>query len=66
MVSASVHGADDWCLHAPFDFWVHDNGLASLGHELRVRMHPFQALQHPLDGLALGRFGKNAEDRNEA
>ena len=44
---------------------MHGSGLASLGHSLCVRMHPFQAPQHPLDGLVLARFGKNAQDRSD-
>ena len=42
------------------------NGLTSLGHNLHVRMHPFQATQHPADGQVLGRFGKHALDGNDA
>ena len=42
------------------------NGLISLGHDLHVRMHPFQASHHPADGLVLGTFHKNALDRNDA
>ena len=60
MVCTSVHGPDDCCWHIPFALWVHGNGLASLRHNLHVRTHPFQAPQHPLDELVLGRFGKNA------
>ena len=66
MVCASVHGADDWCWYIPFSFLLmHGNGLTSLGHDLHVSMHPFQATQHTLDGLVLGRFGKNAPDKND-
>ena len=39
--------------------------LANLGHDLYIRMHPFQAPQHPADWLVLGRFGKNTQDRND-
>ena len=45
---------------------MHVNRLASVAHDLDVRMHPFQAPQHLLDRLAFGRFGKNAQDRNDA
>ena len=65
MVCASAHGADDCCYHAPFALWVHGNGFPTLGRELHVRMHPLQALQHPVDGLVLGRLGKIALDRND-
>ena len=44
---------------------MHVNGLASLGHDLHVGMHPFQAPQCPADGLVLRRFDKNAQDRND-
>ena len=37
-----------------------------MGHDLHVRMHPFQAPEYPEDGLVLGRFHKNALDRNDA
>ena len=66
MVCSSNHGADDCCWQVQFALWVHGNGLESLGHDLHVRMHPFQAPQCPADGLILGRFGKNAQDRNDA
>ena len=62
----SVHGADDWCWRVSFAFWVCGNGFARLGRDLHVWMHPFQATQHPADGLVLGRFGKNALDGNDA
>ena len=42
------------------------NGLTSLGHDLHVMMHPFQAPQHPEDRLVLSGFGRNALDRNDA
>ena len=45
---------------------MHDSGLVSLGHDLYVRIHPFQATQCPLDGLVLGRFSRNAQDRRDA
>ena len=58
MVYGSVHEADDWCWHVSFTLWVHGNGLASLGHELFLRMHPLQITWHPAGGLVLGTFGK--------
>ena len=42
-----------------------NNRLISLRHDLDVRMHPFEAQQHPADRLLLGTFGKNAQDRND-
>ena len=60
-----VHGADDWCWHAPFAFWVYGNGLTRLRHNFHIRMHPLWATQHPTDGLVWGRFGKDALDRND-
>ena len=36
-----------------------------MGLELHLRMHPFQAPQHPADGLVLGRFGKKPQDGND-
>ena len=65
VVCASVRGADDWSWHVPLTLWVCVNGLTSLGHELHVRMHPFQAPQYPADGLVLGRFGKKVLGRND-
>ena len=44
---------------------MHGSELASLGHDLHARMHPFQAPQQPADWSALGRFGKNTQDRND-
>ena len=66
MVCGSVHGADDWCWHVQFALLVCGDGLTSLGHDLHVRVHPFQAPQHPADGLVLGGFGRNSLDRNDA
>ena len=65
MVCTSVHRADDCCWLVPFGLWVHENELKSLGHDLHVKMHPFQAPQCPADGLVLGRVGKNEQDRND-
>ena len=45
---------------------MHNNGLSRLGHDLHVRMYPFQAPQHPLDGLVLDTFDKNTYDRTGA
>ena len=39
--------------------------LASLRHDLHLRMYPFQAPHHHLDGLVFGRFGENAQDIND-
>ena len=44
---------------------MHGNVLASLEYELHARMHPFQVPQFPARGLVLGRFSKNAQDRND-
>ena len=66
MVFAPVHASDDWCWHVLFTFWVFGDILVSLRCDLCVRMHPFEAPQCQLDGLVLGRFGKNAQDRNDA
>ena len=63
---ASIHGADDCCWYVPFTLWICGSGLASLGHDLHVRMHPVQATQYPLDGVVLGRFGRSAQDRSNA
>ena len=65
MVCASVHKLGDLCWHAPFGLRVHGSELASLEHDLYVRMRPVQAPQHPADRLALGGFGKNTHDRND-
>ena len=62
---ASVHGPDDRCWHILFAWWMYENGLECLGHDLPGMMHPLQAPQGPVDGLALGRFGKHAQDRND-
>ena len=34
-------------------------------HDLHVRMHPFQAPQHPLGRLVLGRFSRSAQDKSD-
>ena len=54
----SVHGVDDSCWHIPFALWVRGIELTSLGHDLHVRVHPFQVTQCRADGLVSGRFGK--------
>ena len=66
MVCASVHGADACHWYLPFAFWMHGSGLASLVHDLHVRMHPSRVTKHPLDGLILGMFRRNARDKSEA
>ena len=43
---------------------MHGSELASLGHDLHVRMHPFQVPQCLKDGLVLGRFSRNTLNRN--
>ena len=58
MGCASVYGGGDYCWHIPFGLWVCVNGLTSLGHELYIMMHPFQAPHHLADGLVSGRFDK--------
>ena len=57
----SIHGPDDWCSHVPFASCMHGSAMVRLGHDLHVRMHPFQVPQHKSDGLGLGRFSKNAQ-----
>ena len=66
MVCTSIYGVDDWYWHGLFAFWVHGNRSPSLRHDLHVRMHAFQATQHPTDGLSLGTFSRSAQDRNDA
>ena len=58
-----VTGAGIFCL--PYGCVQCCDRLTSLGRDLHVKMHPFQALQCPADGLDLGRFGKTAQDRND-
>ena len=44
---------------------MYNNGLARLGHDLHVRLYPFRATQHLLDGLVTDRFHKNPCDRTD-
>ena len=58
MVCTSVLGVNDCYWYISFALWMRGNGLASLRHDLYIRMLPSVAPHHPLDGLVLGRFGK--------